>query len=91
MLKLPPQGQESGIFLTDLSTLNKLYQFTKAFLEKPSLTTRMSLQGAIEEAEKTYFLQPESLLGAAKARAREDLPRQFWSKRLLSKRSFSRR
>lgn len=87
MLKPPPQEEEPGIFLTDLSTLNKLYQFTKAFLERPSLTTRTGLQAAIEEAEKTFFLQRERLLGAAKALCQEVLPRPAWSK----KRSLSRR
>lgn len=60
------QEQQQGIFLTDLSTLNNLYQVIKAFLQRPSLTTKTSLQGAIEEAEKTYISQRNLLMQEAR-------------------------
>ncbi len=62
----PSQEQQQGIFLTDLATLNKLYQAIKAFLQRPSLTTKSSLQGAIEEAEKTYISQRNLLMQEAR-------------------------
>ncbi len=62
----PSQEQQQDIFLTDLATLNNLYQVSKAFLQRPSITTKTNLQGAIEEAEKTFISQRNLLMQEAR-------------------------
>jgi len=85
-MKQPQTNPEPGLFLTDLSMLNRLYQAAKLFLKRPSLTTKIALKLTIDEAEEPFFSPEYCLLGGARDRLGELIPEKAWPSSYQSRR-----
>jgi hypothetical protein len=58
-------NSDPGLFVTDLTVLNKIYQAAKLCLKRPSLTTKMALESTIAEAEQTFSSRQYCSLGGS--------------------------